>query len=52
MNYLPGNPETAILLISASHVVWVIGLCYCAQLLVEMGSHELVAQAGLKLRSY
>jgi hypothetical protein len=47
-HFWPYWPGTSILLVSASHVSWDDRHCYYAQLLVEMGSCELFAQAGLK----
>jgi hypothetical protein len=39
---------TVILPISFSHIVGTVSACHCAQLMVETGSPELFAEAGLK----
>jgi hypothetical protein len=47
-NFFAWLAWTAILPISASHVVGMMGALHLAWLLVEMGSHELFAWAVLK----
>jgi hypothetical protein len=50
MNFFcAGWSETAILLISASHLAGMTGATHHDQLLVEIGSQKLFAQTGLEL---